>query len=70
MALSHKHLNHRNLGRTHVRPREEYYNQNSGLFNFREGSKCQIYKGCHEILSIIIKLKIDMEQAITNLKRN
>lgn len=44
MALSHKHLNHRNLGRTHVRPREEYYNQNSGLFDFREGSKCQIYK--------------------------
>lgn len=68
MALSHKHLNHCNLGRTHVRPREEYYNQNSGLFNFREG--IQNYNGCHEILSIIIKLKIDMEQAITNLKRN
>lgn len=28
------------------------------------------YKGYHETLSIIIKIKIDMEQAITNLKRN
>lgn len=33
-------------------------------------SNIQNYNGCHEILSIIIKLKIDMEQAITNLKRN
>lgn len=50
MALSHKHFNHRNLGRTHVRPREEYYNQNSGLFNFREGSKCQIYKNTKVVM--------------------